>query len=165
MELSVREWMIIIGVLLIMAVLLDGYRRVRSERRNRIRVTLSRQALHRGLNNPTPPLDDEWEFAGAAVCPVDSYPCSPLVDRRRGQNVAVSIFSLPRHSCANINGEWECEYHDPRHPMAGVIADGGVYCVIGSSPDGSLTLNDVRQIFEDLRRRTDLMPRRATPLR
>lgn len=54
MELSVKEWMIIIGGLLIVAVLLDGYRRVHSERRNRIRVTLSRQALNRGINNPSP---------------------------------------------------------------------------------------------------------------
>lgn len=45
MELSVREWMIIIGVLLIVAVLLDGYRRVRNERRNRIRVSLSKQVF------------------------------------------------------------------------------------------------------------------------
>ena len=42
MELSVREWMMIVGVLLIVAVLLDGYRRVRNERRNRIRVSLSK---------------------------------------------------------------------------------------------------------------------------
>lgn len=48
MELSVREWMIIIGVLLIVAVLLDGYRRVRNERRNRIRVSLSRQVFSQG---------------------------------------------------------------------------------------------------------------------
>jgi hypothetical protein len=108
---------------------------------------------------------DQWEFAGAAVCPVDSYKCSHLIYRRKGRNVAVSVFSLPRHSCANIAGEWECEYHDPRHPMAGVIVDGGVYCVIGSSVDGSLTLAEVRQIFEDLRRRTNLTPRRDIPAR
>lgn len=59
MELSVREWMIIIGVLLIVAVLLDGYRRVRSERRNRIRVTLSRQAMQRGIQTPNAPLEDD----------------------------------------------------------------------------------------------------------
>jgi len=35
--------MMIVGVLLIVAVLLDGYRRVRNERRNRIRVSLSKQ--------------------------------------------------------------------------------------------------------------------------
>lgn len=44
--------MIIIGVLLIVAVVLDGYRRVRSERSGRIRVTLSKQARVRGMNSP-----------------------------------------------------------------------------------------------------------------
>jgi cell division protein ZipA len=50
--------MIIIGVLLILAVLLDGYRRVRSERSNRIRVTLTRQALNRA-SNPSSPAEPE----------------------------------------------------------------------------------------------------------
>jgi cell division protein ZipA len=45
MELSVREWTIIVGVLLILAVFLDGYRRVRNERSNRIRVSLSKQVF------------------------------------------------------------------------------------------------------------------------
>jgi cell division protein ZipA len=49
--------MIIIGVLLIVAVLLDGYRRVRSERRNRIRVTLTKQAMQRGLHGSPAPAD------------------------------------------------------------------------------------------------------------
>ena len=40
MDISVRDWMIIIGVLLIVAVLLDGYRRMRDPRR--IRVSLTR---------------------------------------------------------------------------------------------------------------------------
>ncbi len=78
-EFSVREWMIIIGVLLIVAVLLDGYRRVRSERRNRIRVTLTKQALHRAhvaaqveeappSNEPNPELPN----GGARVIPKTS---------------------------------------------------------------------------------------------
>lgn len=56
MELSVREWMMIVGVLLIVAVLLDGYRRVRNERRNRIRVSLSRQVYQQQHHG-----DDEVE--------------------------------------------------------------------------------------------------------
>ncbi len=40
MDISVRDWMIIIGVLLIVAVLLDGYRRMRDP--NRIRMSLTR---------------------------------------------------------------------------------------------------------------------------
>jgi cell division protein ZipA len=46
MEFSVREWTIIVGVLLIVAVFLDGYRRVRNERSNRIRVSLSKQVFN-----------------------------------------------------------------------------------------------------------------------
>ena len=39
MEISVRDWMIIIGVLLIVAVLLDGYRRMRDPKRIRMSLT------------------------------------------------------------------------------------------------------------------------------
>jgi cell division protein ZipA len=46
MEFSVREWTIIVGVLLIVAVFLDGYRRVRNERSNRIRISLSKQVFN-----------------------------------------------------------------------------------------------------------------------
>ena len=46
MELSVRDWLIIVGVLLILAVLIDGYRRVRNERRGSIRMSLNKQFLN-----------------------------------------------------------------------------------------------------------------------
>ena len=48
MELGVRDWMIIIGVLLIAAVLLDGFRRMRNERRGNIRMSLNKQFLNAG---------------------------------------------------------------------------------------------------------------------
>lgn len=41
MDLTIRDWMVIIGVLLITAVLLDAWRRVRSERRPRVKVKLA----------------------------------------------------------------------------------------------------------------------------
>lgn len=41
MELTIRDWMVIIGVLLITAVLLDAWRRVRNERRARVRVKIT----------------------------------------------------------------------------------------------------------------------------
>ncbi|RLQ23009.1 cell division protein ZipA [Seongchinamella sediminis] len=40
-ELTIRDWMVIIGVLLIMAVLLDAWRRVRSDKYSRVKVKLS----------------------------------------------------------------------------------------------------------------------------
>jgi len=40
MDLSIRDWMLVIGVLLILAVLLDGYRRVRKDRGRKVRMSL-----------------------------------------------------------------------------------------------------------------------------
>lgn len=39
-DLTIRDWMVVIGVLLITAVLLDAWRRVRNERRSRVKVKL-----------------------------------------------------------------------------------------------------------------------------
>jgi len=46
MELSVRDWMIIAGILLIVVVLVDGFRRVRNERRGKIRMSLNKNFLN-----------------------------------------------------------------------------------------------------------------------
>jgi cell division protein ZipA len=43
MDLTVRDWMVIVGVLLILAVLLVAYRRVRSERRSKVRVSMTNE--------------------------------------------------------------------------------------------------------------------------
>lgn len=40
-DLTIRDWMVIIGVLLIMAVLLDAWRRVRSEKYSRVKMKVS----------------------------------------------------------------------------------------------------------------------------
>ena len=40
MELTIRDWMVIVGVLLILAVLLDAWRRVRSDRYSRVKMKL-----------------------------------------------------------------------------------------------------------------------------
>lgn len=48
MELGIRDWMIVVGILLILAVLLDGYRRMRNEHRSKIRVSLNKQFLNAG---------------------------------------------------------------------------------------------------------------------
>ncbi len=68
MEFSVREWTIIVGVLLIVAVFLDGYRRVRNERSNRIRVTLSKQVFNQpGGSQPLPEETTNHELPGGGA--------------------------------------------------------------------------------------------------
>lgn len=40
MELTIRDWMVVVGVLLIVAVLLDAWRRIRSEKYSRVKMSL-----------------------------------------------------------------------------------------------------------------------------
>ncbi|MEH6517650.1 MAG: cell division protein ZipA [Halioglobus sp.] len=42
MDLTIRDWMVIVGVLLIFAVLIDAWRRVRNERRSTVRLDLAK---------------------------------------------------------------------------------------------------------------------------
>lgn len=56
MDLSVRDWLIIIGALLAIAVLLDGFRRMRNERRDTLRLSSKgRRDLDDELINPELP--------------------------------------------------------------------------------------------------------------
>jgi cell division protein ZipA len=56
MDLSVRDWLIIIGALLALAVLLDGYRRMHKDRRDTIRLTpKARRDVDEDLINPELP--------------------------------------------------------------------------------------------------------------
>lgn len=41
MDLSIRDWLMVIGVLLLLAVALDGYRRARRERQNQVKLSKS----------------------------------------------------------------------------------------------------------------------------
>jgi cell division protein ZipA len=82
MELSVREWTIIVGVLLILAVFLDGYRRVRNERSNRIRVSLSKQVFQQQPEpegEPVGTVNPELPNGGARV-----------IAKQRSQNLHLS---------------------------------------------------------------------------
>ena len=56
MDLSVRDWLIIIGALLAIAVLLDGFRRMRNERKDTLRLaSKKRREAEEELINPELP--------------------------------------------------------------------------------------------------------------
>lgn len=82
MEISVRDWMIIIGILLIVAVLLDGYRRMRDP--SRIRMSLTRVPESEGDEDVE--VSRELPGGGARVKPrsatseADGIPASGAVD-------------------------------------------------------------------------------------
>jgi len=76
MDLTIRDWMVIVGVLLILAVLLDAWRRIRSEKYSRVKMDLVDPE-----DIPAPP-DDDFQYlkelpnGGARVIDrgVESFP-------------------------------------------------------------------------------------------
>jgi hypothetical protein len=92
-----------------------------------------------------------WRFKGAAVCKVGDVNAAHLVFVRDGQ--AISVFSLPPSSCRHAGRTpHECEDPNPDHPTAVFVWSDGVHCVVGSSTDRSLSLDQVRAVLEHLRR-------------
>ena len=57
MDLTIRDWMVIVGVLLIMAVLVDAWRRIRREKSSKIRVKLVNPD-----DLPAEPVDDIRQY-------------------------------------------------------------------------------------------------------
>lgn len=117
-----------------------------------------RQKLHERLGFPVlaGPIDDGtgrpaegWTFRGAAVCPVNNVEAAHLVFSRGNQ--VISVFSLPRGACPTAHGDEEAEDANPDHPIAVWVWSDGVHCVVGSSDDRSLSVDQVRSVLEHLR--------------
>jgi hypothetical protein len=91
-----------------------------------------------------------WRFRGAAICNVGDVQAAHLVFVRNGQ--AISVFSLPRSCCHSPGSEsHECEDPNPDHPTALFVWSDGLHCVVGSSEDRSLSVDEVRAVLEQLR--------------
>ena len=71
MELTVRDWMVIVGVLLILAVILDAVRRMRSDRYSRVRVKLKQVDPALDVEDEEDELDWPRELP---VTPLTSHP-------------------------------------------------------------------------------------------
>ena len=50
-----------------------------------------------------------------------------------------------RYSLADLEATW------PGHPIAGFVKDGGLYCLVGSSPDNTLTARQLDEMRDRLR--------------
>ena len=77
MELSVRDWMIIVGLLLVVVVLVDGFRRVRNERRGGIRMSLNKQFVN-ASGEDDDVMSPELPSGGARVVDRDTGESSDL---------------------------------------------------------------------------------------
>ena len=92
-----------------------------------------------------------WRFQGAAVCKVGGVNAAHLIFVRNRQ--AISLFSFPRDCCktAPTGGVREGEDSNADHPVALFVWSDGVHCVVGSSTDRSLSVDQVRAVLEHLR--------------
>lgn len=100
-------------------------------------------------------LGDDWTFKGASICPVGPNHSAHLVFKH--DNANVSIFSLPASVLSGQAENVSYEQVEAGHPIASFTEHGGLFCVVGSSSDGSLTLGAVSAIRQELR------PRLETP--
>ena len=70
---------------------------------------------------------------------------------QRDGNQFVSIFSLPASFAAQLPASSEFDRASKDHPMAGFATAQGFYCVMGSSPDGSVTIDQIKSLRDRLR--------------
>ena len=95
-------------------------------------------------------LPGSWKFHGASICPVGNTYAGHLMFERDGGKQAVSLFSLPLRFLEGTDVGCEYAQSDRRHPIAGWATSRAVYCVVGSSKDGSLTLDQMRTLRDQL---------------
>jgi len=95
-----------------------------------------------------------WDFHGASICLIGKTKSGHLLFARKDRQF-ISLFSLPPQ-VVDAQGDEQGRIGDysqmaERHPLAGFQTTAGMYFVVGSSPDGSLTLDDVRSMRDRLK--------------
>ena len=110
-------------------------------------------ALRSQLNRPVlaaSPAGPGWHFHGARVCTINGHQAAHLVFVNG--HAAVSVFSFSSAACS------ECARADrfevpttPGHAVTGFAQGEGLFCVVGSSSDGSLTLDRLRAFRDEFR--------------
>ena len=114
--------------------------------------SMSKQ-LQQRLNFPVLAADlpgKGWKFHGANVCKVGNTVTAHLVFDRYGKQY-VSLFSMPVTQVADSTRA--CDYSEvtTNHVMAGFTTEVGFYCVVASSVDDSITIEEVRTIRDELK--------------
>jgi hypothetical protein len=95
----------------------------------------------------------DWSFRGAAVCVVGSTPSAHLVFAHDAPREFISVFSLPASVVARQSAGGPCyESLTTGHAITGFAEGGGFYCLVGSSSERALTVDELRSIRNRLRR-------------
>jgi hypothetical protein len=93
---------------------------------------------------------DGWKFHGASICTVGKIVTAHLLFERQGKQY-VSLFSMP---VSEVSGSGSgCDYSEvsQNHVLAGFTTSVGFYCVVASSSDESMTIEEVRTIRDELK--------------
>lgn len=118
MELTVQHWVILVGVLLITAILLDGYRRMRSDRVEKIRVSLVKVP---GDDNTADDLLSAHELPSGGARVVrreDLLLNSPEDDEQDGGGELVSGMRADRDGSPAMSANSATEDNQRREPPA-----------------------------------------------
>jgi hypothetical protein len=121
------------------------------------------QQLHKRLGFPVLAADlSGWTFRGAVLSNVNNTKSGQLFFDSKGKQF-VSVFSLPASFVQGVAPGCDyCQAND-KHAMAGFATPSGFYCVVGSSTDGTITLDNVR-VLRDMLRPTMDNPIPSTPV-
>ncbi|HTL30196.1 MAG TPA: hypothetical protein VL282_13280 [Tepidisphaeraceae bacterium] len=113
-------------------------------------LTAIRKSLSKALDQKVlvTTLPDGWVFRGASLCPVAGERSAHLLFTRGNQTL--SLFSLPNADYPVSNSDIPYEGVQANHPIAGFTHGNGMYCLVGSSPDGKLTLDELKSLRDQL---------------
>lgn len=91
-----------------------------------------------------------WKFRSGTIGSVNGAKSGQLLFELDGKKF-VSVFSMPRSTVSGSAPACSYAQVNGSHPLAGFASTQAFYCLVASSTDGSLTLDDVRSIRDSLR--------------
>jgi len=92
---------------------------------------------------------DGWTFQGAAVRKVGEHQAAQLYFTKG--NEAISVFSLPASAANGAHDDTDYVKDFNGSPIAGFTHGKGLYCIVGSSPDDSLQMAEVKRLLAEHR--------------
>ncbi|CAN5352638.1 hypothetical protein BH09PLA1_BH09PLA1_26090 [soil metagenome] len=96
-------------------------------------------------------LDDGWQFQGARICPIGDVRTAHLLFTRGDQSL--SVFSIPGKAVYSPQDGATYHMTVDQHPIAGFVRGTTMYCLVGKSASGDLTLAQVQAITDALEKR------------
>jgi len=87
-----------------------------------------------------------WKFEGGGVRDVGQYSAAQLYFTKG--KASISVFSLPAKAVPQAKDDVTYDTVFNGHPIAGFVHKGGLYCIVGSSTDDSLKLDEVKALLQ-----------------